>query len=161
MYPYNEKTDEEVVQEIISKLQDQKFDGNIKITFLTEQLNLLFKIPTRRRYSPSLLAMTRRRYSPSLLAMTRRRYSPSLLAMTRRRYSPSLLAMTALLQRISPACYKQMHRDNLLTLPSADHLRRLSSSIDMNCMELTKSPVQAHLPINKSINMFYLHYLHY
>ena len=33
-----------------------------------------------------------------------------------------------------------MHRDNLLTLPSADHLRRLSS-IDMNCMELTKSPI--------------------
>ena len=49
--------------------------------------------------------------------------------------------MIALLQRISPACYKQIHRDNLLTLPSADHLRRLSSSIDMNCMELTKSSI--------------------
>ena len=46
IYPYNEKTDEEVVQ-VISKLQDQRFDGNIKITFLTEQLDLLFKIPTK------------------------------------------------------------------------------------------------------------------
>ena len=44
--PYNEKTEEEVVQEIISKLQDQRFDGNIKIPFLAEQLGLLFKIPT-------------------------------------------------------------------------------------------------------------------
>ena len=60
-------------------------------------------------------------------------------APTRRRYSSSLLAMTALLRRISPACYKQMQSDGFLALPSADHLRRLCSSIDMNTMSLTDS----------------------
>ena len=113
-------------------------------------------LPTRRRYTP-LLAMptllpTRRRYTP-LLAMptllpTRRRYTP-LLAMptllpTRRRYTPSLLAMPTLLQRISPACYKQMCNDGLLTLPTADYLRRLCSAIDTDIMALTE-PTLAYL----------------
>ena len=39
------------------QLQDQRFDGNILLSFLIEKLTFLFKIPTGRRYSPSLLAM--------------------------------------------------------------------------------------------------------
>ena len=82
-------TDQEIIEEIIVNLQDTRFDSHNRISFLIEQLSLLYKAPTRRRYSSSLLAMT------------------------------------ALLQRISPACYKQMQSDGFLTLPSVDHLRRL------------------------------------
>ena len=40
--------------------------------------------------------------------------------------------MTALLQNISPACYKQLYNDALLTIPSP--LRRLCLAIDINTM---------------------------
>ena len=58
-----------------------------------------------------------------------------------RRYSPSMLAMTVLIQRISPACYKQLYNDGFLTLPSPGHLRRLCSSIDVDSMTLNESAI--------------------
>ena len=58
---------------IIEKMKHPRFENNKKISFLAEQLCLLFKKPNARRYSSSLLAMA------------------------------------ALLQNMSPACYKQLH----------------------------------------------------
>ena len=49
--------------------------------------------------------------------------------------------MTALLQRISPACYKQMQTDGFLTLPYPDHLRRLCSAINMDTLSLNDSTI--------------------
>ena len=56
-----------------------------------------------------------------------------------RRYSSSLLAITTLLQSISPACYKQLYNDVFLTVPTANYLKRLSSAIDMDLLELSDS----------------------
>ena len=47
-----------VIETIVSKLKDPRFDGNAKITFIAEQLSLVFKVPTCRRYSLSLLTFT-------------------------------------------------------------------------------------------------------
>ena len=98
-------TAEDIIDNIIEKLQLLRFQSNSKIGFLIDQLVLLFKAPNWRRYSSSLLAMT------------------------------------VLLQKISPACYKQMHRDGFLTLPSLDHLRRLCSAINMATLSLNDSTI--------------------
>ena len=73
-------TDQDIIDNIVENLQLPRFESNSKIGFLIQQLHLLFKAPTGRRYSSSLLAMT------------------------------------ALLQRISPACYKQMQSDGFCNL---------------------------------------------
>ena len=65
-------TKEEIIDSVIEKLKDSRFENNDKISFLVEQLSLVFKKHNARRYSPSMLAMT------------------------------------ALIERISPACYKQL-----------------------------------------------------
>ena len=52
-----------------------------------------------------------------------------------------MLAMTVLIQRISPACYKQLYNDGFLTLPSPGQLRRLCSSIDVHSMTLNESAI--------------------
>ena len=85
--PKKEVTDEEINDDIIQKLKDSRFPENKKISFLVEQLHLLFKKPNDRRCSPSMLAMA------------------------------------VLVQRISPACYKQLYNDGFLTLPAPGHLR--------------------------------------
>ena len=46
----------DIIDNIVDKLL--RFESNSKIGFLSEQLHLLFKAPTGRRYSSSLLAMT-------------------------------------------------------------------------------------------------------
>ena len=51
-------TDQEIIEEIIVKLQDPRFDSHNKISFPIEQLSRLYKALTHRRYSSSLLAMT-------------------------------------------------------------------------------------------------------
>ena len=51
-----EITDQDVIDDAIEKLSDDRFDGNVKVAFILEQLTLLFKSPNGRRYSPSLLA---------------------------------------------------------------------------------------------------------
>ena len=58
-----------------------------------------------------------------------------------RRYSPSMLAMAVLIEQISPACYKQLHSDGFLTLPSLGHLRRLCSAIDADSMTINESSI--------------------
>ena len=52
-----ELSDQDVIDVIVEKLKDARFEGNNKVNFLAEQLNLLFKRPNARRYSPSMLAM--------------------------------------------------------------------------------------------------------
>ena len=98
-------TDQDIIDQIISKLKDQRFQKYRKVAFILEQLTLLFKKPNARRYSPELLAMC------------------------------------ALIQSISPACYKQLHRDSFLTLPCPGHLKRLSSAINVDTMTLSESCV--------------------
>ena len=51
-------TDQNIIDNIVERLQLPRFESNSKIGFLIEQLHLLFKAPTGRRYSSSLLAMT-------------------------------------------------------------------------------------------------------
>ena len=58
-----------------------------------------------------------------------------------RRYSPSMLAMCVLIERMSPACYKQLYDDGFLTLPSPRHLRRITSAIDVDSLTLNESAV--------------------
>ena len=62
-----------------------------------------------------------------------------------RRYSPSLMSMACLLQNVSPACYRQMLRDGVITLPSERHLRRLTKAItaDLGLSESTMSYLKA------------------
>ena len=106
--PKKQVTDEEIIDDIIQKLKDSQFLENKKISFLVEQLHLLFKKPNARRYSPSVLAMT------------------------------------VLVQRISPACYKQLYNDWFLTLPAPGHLRRLCTAIDVDSMTL-HDPATAYI----------------
>ncbi len=58
-----------------------------------------------------------------------------------RSYSQDLLAMACMWESVSPATYEQIQRDNVLTLPSAKYVRRLSSAItvDYNVSESTES----------------------
>ena len=49
--------------------------------------------------------------------------------------------MCVLLQRISPASYKHLYEDDVLTLPSPSHLRRISSAIDIDTMTLNESNI--------------------
>ena len=103
--PKKQVSDDELVDEIIHKLEYSSFSENKKVGFLIEQLILLLKKPNARRYSLSMLAMT------------------------------------VLIQRISPACYKQLYNDGFLTRPSPGHLRRLCSSIDVDSMTLNESAI--------------------
>ena len=54
-----------------------------------------------------------------------------------RRFTPSMQAMTVMWQNVSPGCYKQILEDGVLTLPSVRHLRRLTSSLNVE-LELTE-----------------------
>ena len=51
------KTEKDLLDEIVERLYDDKLCDNRKISFLTEQLSLVFVKPNARRYTPSLLAM--------------------------------------------------------------------------------------------------------
>ena len=51
------KTEKDLLDEIVERLYDDKLCNNRKISFLTEQLSLVFVKPNARRYTPSLLAM--------------------------------------------------------------------------------------------------------
>ena len=57
-----------------------------------------------------------------------------------RRYSPSLLSMSILWQQTSSAAYRQVSNEDVLTLPSQRHLRRLTSALDVN-LEITDSTI--------------------
>ena len=52
-----ELSDADLIDAVIEKLRDARFDGNIKVCFITEQLDMICKKPNARRYSPSMLAM--------------------------------------------------------------------------------------------------------
>ena len=43
-----------------------------------------------------------------------------------------MLAMAVMWQQVLPATYNQIVSDNVLTLPSVRHLRRLASALDVN-----------------------------
>ena len=51
-----------------------------------------------------------------------------------------MLAMAVMWQQVSPATYNQIVPDNVLTLPSVRHLRRLTSALDVN-LELSVSAI--------------------
>ena len=53
----NVVSDEEFITNIIDQLEE-KFTGNRKVEFLSEQLSIVFTKSNGRRYSPSLLAMS-------------------------------------------------------------------------------------------------------
>ena len=65
-----------------------------------------------------------------------------------RRYSNELLANAVLWQNASPACYRQILADGVLTLPTVRHIRRISSALTVN-LELTESAI-AYLTARKS-----------
>ena len=56
-FSIDEKTDDEIIHEVVDKLNDSRFSDK-KRGFLTEQLSLVFTPPNGRRYSSSLLAMS-------------------------------------------------------------------------------------------------------
>ena len=106
---------EKVISNVASQLETLLEANSIdeekksKLQFLIAQLQLLPKVPTRRRYELSTLAT----------------------------------CMT--LFKTSPAAYKQLLSDNVLTLPSVQHLRRLSSAltVDLEFSESTVSYLKA------------------
>ena len=57
-FSIDKKTDEEIIHEVVDKLNDSRFSDKKKIGFLTEQLSPVFPPPNGRRYSSSLLAMS-------------------------------------------------------------------------------------------------------
>ena len=57
-----------------------------------------------------------------------------------RRYSKNLLANAILWQNSSNACYSQILADDVLSLPSIRHLRRLSSAVTVD-LELSDSAI--------------------
>ena len=85
------KTEKDLSYEIVEQLQDEKLCDNKKISFLTEQLSLVFPKPNARRYSSSMLAMA------------------------------------FMWQSVSPALYRQIDSDRVLTTPSVKHVRELTS----------------------------------
>ena len=87
------KTEKDLLNEIVDQLHNEKLCDNRKISFLTEQLSLVFIKPNARRYSSSLLAMA------------------------------------FMWQSISPALYRQVDSDGVLTLPSVKHVRALTSAV--------------------------------
>ena len=70
-----------------------------------------------------------------------------LLKPNARRYTNDLLATAVLWQKASPACYKQILDNNVLTLPCVRHIRRISSALNVD-LELTESAV-AYLKARK------------
>jgi hypothetical protein len=48
------------------------------------------------------------------------------------RYSPDILAMALMWNLASPALYRQMRKENVLSLPSQSHLKRLARSMDFS-----------------------------
>ena len=52
-----QKTDEEIIHEVVEILSSERFEGNAKVQFCAEQLSLGIVQPKGRRYSPPLLAM--------------------------------------------------------------------------------------------------------
>ena len=64
-----------------------------------------------------------------------------------RRYSSSLLAMSAMWQDISPAAYNQILNDDVVTLPSTRHLRRITSALNAD-LNLSESSIQ-YLKVRK------------
>ena len=60
-------SDEDIISSVIRKLKQPRFEDNKVNAFIVERLSLLYKSPTQRRYSPSMLAMTcmLERMSPS------------------------------------------------------------------------------------------------
>ena len=57
-----------------------------------------------------------------------------------RRYSMSLLALAVMWQHISPAAYRQMLADDVLTLPSVRRIQQLSSAVTVD-LELSSATV--------------------
>ena len=58
-----------------------------------------------------------------------------------RRYSSATLAMAASLQSTSPACYQQLLDSGSVTLPSAKHLKKLTSRLNIDTGKLNQSTV--------------------
>ena len=56
-----------------------------------------------------------------------------------RRYSPDVLALACMWQNVSPALYRQIQSDGILTLPNYKYVRRLSSAltVDFNLSDST------------------------
>ena len=52
---FPDTSDEDIISKIIETLQQPRIEENKKIGFITEQLSLVFKKPTRHRYSQSFL----------------------------------------------------------------------------------------------------------
>ena len=46
-----------------------------------------------------------------------------------------------MLQRVSSSCYKQLHDGGFMTLPNPEHLRRLSSAINIDTLKLSTSTI--------------------
>ena len=105
-----ERKQENIIQEAVDLLQ--VIEGDIKVEFIVEQLQLSITHPNRRRYRPSLQAMA------------------------------------VLWQNVSTAGYRQILQDGVLTLPSERHLRRLTSSLNVD-LELTETAI-SYLKARKS-----------
>ena len=65
----------------------------------------------------------------------------------KRRYSSSLLAMSVMWLKISPAAYRNIYQEDILTIPTERHLQQLSSSLDVDTSlgESTKAYLKARM----------------
>ena len=62
-----------------------------------------------------------------------------------RRYSPNILASAALWENTSPALYRQIQEEGVLTLPSQKHIKSLTSafSVEAGMSESTEQYLKA------------------
>ena len=68
----------------------------------------------------------------------------------RRRYSCDLLTMACMWQNVSPALYKQIKSESLLTLPTSKYVRRLSSGLNVEAGYEVSDETRADLQAKKN-----------
>jgi len=107
---------------ITSRILDQL--NNMKINDITvdiELQNIISKIDNIEHYEQKKLSFVAEQLSLVMIKGPRRR-----------RYSPDLLTMSCVWRNTSPALYRQIKNEGVLTLPTAKYVRRLSSGLDVD-----------------------------
>ena len=82
--PVQDITRGDILEDVIEKMKDPKFEENVKIDFIVEQLTLAFKSPNGRRYSLLAMSALLQRMSPTSY---KQMYSDGFLTLP----SPSLM----------------------------------------------------------------------
>ena len=135
-------TDDGTLREIIDRVDDMEHHETKKLSFFTGQLSLILrKDPRRRRFSCDLLTMACDLLTMACDLLT---MACDLLTM-----ACDLLTMACMWQNVSPALYKQIKSESILTLPTAKYVRRLSSGLNVEAGYEVSDVTRAYLQAKK------------